>query len=87
MRVEIEVDLRPAPPGPAAEAKPTVDPAARAEQRRRDREERMLRRLALAQVIEASITIGRFNDMADLAQLCGVSRARVSQVIARADSQ
>ena len=81
MRVELEVDLRPAGPEPVASEKHVVDPEVRAAQQRRDREERWLRRIALAQVIEARIAAGVFADLADVARRCGVSRARISQVV------
>ena len=77
MRMELEVDLRPARPETAA----VETPEAKAEKRRRDRKERRLRRIALAQVIEAKIADGEFADLADVARRCGVSRARVSQLI------
>jgi len=83
MRIELEVDLRPAGPGPVAEDKPVVDREISAEKRRRDREERALRRIALARVIEARIAAGDFDSLADLARHCGVSRASVSQVMDR----
>ena len=79
MRLELEVDLRPVRPG--AEAKPVADKKARAEVLRREREERMLRRVALARVIEGRIAAGGFVDLADAARRCGVSRARVSYVV------
>jgi len=81
MRVELSVDLRPAKP--VAAEKPVVDPEARAEKQRRDREERWLRRIALARVIEAGIARGAFADLASVARWCGVSRARVSVLTSR----
>ena len=77
MRVELEVDLRPTRPEAAA----VETPEAKAEKRRRDREDIWLRRIALARVIEAGIVSGEFTDLADAARRCGVSRARVSQVV------
>ena len=68
MRVELDVDLRPAGAAP----KPVVDPEVVAEKRRRAREERLLRRIAMAQVIEARIADGEFADLADVARRCGV---------------
>lgn len=82
MRVVLSVDLRPSGPGPVTKATPVVDPKVRAEKQRRDREERWLRRVALARVIEAGIASGEFADLADVARQCGVSRARVSMVMA-----
>jgi hypothetical protein len=79
MRVELDVDLRPA--GPALKPKPVVDPEVVAENRGRAREERLLRRIALAQVVETRIAAGAFADMADVARRCGVSRARMSTIM------
>ncbi|HOX27272.1 MAG TPA: hypothetical protein PLL30_16255 [Candidatus Krumholzibacteria bacterium] len=79
MRVELNVDLRPA--RPVAAEKPVVDPEIRAEALRRDREERWLQRIALARVIDAGIASGTFADLASVARRCGVSRARVSRVV------
>jgi hypothetical protein len=45
------------------------------------REERRLRRIALARAIEARITRGEFIDMADVARRCVVSRACISKLI------
>ncbi len=79
MRVEVEIDLRPTRPEP--EAKPAVDPEVVAEKRRSSSEDRQLRRIALAQVIEARIAAGEFKDMAEVAQRCRVSRARLSTIM------
>ncbi|MEZ4387213.1 MAG: hypothetical protein R3D98_06475 [Candidatus Krumholzibacteriia bacterium] len=81
MKIKLDVDLRPAGTGPVAKEKPVVDPEVRADELRRDREERMLRRIALARVIEARIAAGDFADLADTARRCGVSGARVSQLL------
>ena len=78
MRVTLAVDLRPT--RRTSVAKPIVDAKARAEKLRRYQEDRRLRRIALAQVIEAKIATGEFASLADAARRCGVSRARVSQV-------
>jgi hypothetical protein len=77
MRVELNVDLRPA----GAALKPVVDPEVVAEKRRRNGEDRLLRRIALAQVIETRIAAGTFADMAAVARHCGVSRARLSMIM------
>ena len=58
-------------------------PEVRAEARRRSREDRWLRRVALARVIEAGIASGDFTDLADVAKQCQVSRARVSQLVSK----
>ncbi len=80
MRVELDFDLRPARPEP--EVTPVVDPEVVAEKLRRYREDRFLRRVALAQAIEARIAAGEFQDLADAAQRCHVSRARLGKVVA-----
>ena len=84
MRVELNVDLRPA--RSVSTKKSDSDPNAKAEQQRRDREERMLRRIPLARVIEAQIADGKFADLADVARRCGTSRARVSQITCESQS-
>ena len=79
MRVELSVDLRPIRRRPVA--KPVVDAGARAEKQRLAREDRRLRQIALARLIEERIASGEFASLADAARRCGVSRARVSQVV------
>ena len=79
MRVELQVDLRPAGRRPVA--KPIVDAGACAEKQRLVREDRRLRQIALARLIEERIAGGEFTSLADAARRCGVSRARVSQVL------
>jgi hypothetical protein len=79
MRVELDVDLRPARSEPSP--KPVVDPEFTAEKRRRRRTEQFLRRVALARVIEAAIRSGDFEDLAKLARQCRVSRALVSKAV------
>ena len=64
-----------------AKPKPVVDAEARAEKQRLAREDRRLRQIALAQLIEDRIASGEFASLADAARRCGVSRARVSQVV------
>ena len=75
MRVELEVDLRRRDRQP-----PPSGHADNAEKLRLDREERRLRQLALAQHIDYLVVTGRVDSLADVARMCGVSRARVSQV-------
>lgn len=82
MPVELNVDLRPMKPEP--KPKPIADPVPAAEKLRRYREERFLRRVALAQAIEAKIADGTFADLSDVARRCHVSRARVSALVAGA---
>ncbi len=79
MRVELKVDLRPT--RRTAAAKPIVDAEARAEKQLLAREDRRLRQIALARLIEDRIASGEFTSLADVARRCGVSRARVSQVV------
>ena len=79
MRVELNVDLRPTRP----EAAVVETPEAKAEKRRQGREERWLRRIALARVVESKIACGEFADLADAARRCGTSRARLSQLFDR----
>lgn len=79
MRVELDVDLRPTKPEP--EKKPVADPEVVAEKRARGREEKFLRRIALAQIIEAKIADGTFVDLADTARRCDTSRARISRIV------
>ena len=81
MRVELQVDLRPERRRPVA--KPVVDAEARAEKQRLAREDRRLRQIALARLIEDRIASGQFASLADVARRCLVSRARVSQVVGR----
>jgi hypothetical protein len=81
MRVELQVDLRAERRRPVA--KPVVNNEARAEAQRLAREDRWLRRIALARLIEAKIATGEFASLADVARRCGVSRARVSQTVKR----
>ena len=78
MRVELVVNLR------AVRRRPVprpVDAEARAEKQRLAREDRWLRRIALVRLIEDRIASGDFASLADVARRCGVSRARVSQVV------
>jgi len=74
LRVEFRVELgnrRPAP-------KPA--PGAKAERLREDRAARKARNLALAHHIDGLIRNGEVADLATMARMCGVSRARVSKV-------
>lgn len=79
MRVELQVNLRPERRLPVA--KPVVDAEARGERQRLAREDRRLRQIALAQLIEDRIAAGEFASLADVARRCGVSRARMSQAV------
>lgn len=75
LRVEFRVDLGKWPPAP----KPT--PGAKAERLRQDRAARRARNLALAYYIDGIIRSGQAADLAAVARMCGVSRARVSAVV------
>ena len=75
LRVEFRVELggrRPAP-------KPA--PGAKAERQRQDRAARRARNLALAYWIDGLVRSGEVADLAAVARMCGVSRARVSRVV------
>lgn len=61
--------------------KPKVDPVATAERRRQNRAARKARNLALAHYIDALVRSGEVADLADVARMCGVSRARVSKIM------
>lgn len=61
--------------------KPKADPTTRTERRRQDRAARRARNLALAHYIDGLVCSGKVADMAAVARMCGVSRARVSKVV------
>jgi len=75
LRVEFRVDLGKRPPAP----KPA--PGAKAERQRRDRAARRARNLALAYWIDHLVRTGQVADLAAVARMCGVSRARVTKVL------
>jgi len=75
LRVEFKVKLAGRRPAP----KPA--PGARAERLRQDRAARKARNLALAHYIDKLVRSGEVADLAAVARLCGVSRARVSAVV------
>jgi len=77
--VELKVNLGPEQK-PASPARPSNRKAQEAAASR-DRENRWLRRIALARVVARAINDGDFADMANLARHCGVSRARLSNVV------
>lgn len=72
LKVEFRLDLGKRPPAPKPE------PGAKAERQRRDRAARNARNLALAYWIDHLIRSGQVADLAAVARMCGVSRARVS---------
>ena len=61
--------------------KPKADPATRTERRRVDRAARKARNLALAYYIAGLVRSREVADLAAVARMCGVSRARVSKVV------
>lgn len=76
LRVEfmmVVAGRRPAP-------KPKADPVVKAERKWQDRAARRARNLALAYWIDSLVRSGEVADLAAVARLCGVSRARVSKV-------
>jgi hypothetical protein len=76
LRVEFKLAIarRPAP-------KPRPEPGAKTERLRVDRAARRARNLALAHYIDHLIRSGEVADLAAVARVCGVSRARVSAVV------
>lgn len=74
LRVEFKVQLAGRRPAPKAE------PGAKAERQREDRAARRARNLALAYHIDHLIQSGEVADLAAVARLCGVSRARVTAI-------
>jgi len=77
MKVEMKVDWaglakpkakKPKPTGP------TLEPP-------RSRTERRLWYIAVGREIEAGVSSGRFGTLAEASRACGVSRARVSQLL------
>jgi hypothetical protein len=75
LRVEFRVELgnrRPAP---------KLEPGAKAERQRQDRAARRARNLALAYWIDGLVRSGEVADLATVARMCGVSRARVTNIV------
>jgi hypothetical protein len=79
MRVEIQVDLKPQNRANGSRSQKPGEEESR--QSSRSREERRLRRIALARAVESAIVRCEFGDMADAARRCGVSRVRISRVL------
>ena len=75
LRVEFRVDV-----GKRAAA-PKPDPGAMAERQRLDRAARRARNLALAYWIDGLVRSGHVADLAAVARMCRVSRARVSSLL------
>ena len=76
LRVEFKVQLAGRRPEPKAA------PGAKRERQRQDRAARQARNLALAYWIDGLIRSGEVADLAAVARLCKVSRARVTAVAA-----
>ena len=60
---------------------PKPEPGARAERQRVDRAARRARNLALAHWIDYLIRSGEVADLATMAKLCKVSRARMTNIV------
>jgi len=60
---------------------PKPPPGARAERQRQERAARQARNLALAYWIDGLVRSAEVKDLAAVARICGVSRARVSQIV------
>lgn len=75
LRVEFSVKLAGRRPEPKAA------PGAKRERQRQDRAARRARNLALAHWIDGLVRSGEVADLAAVALMCGVSRARVSAVV------
>ena len=73
----VEFRLRPTKNSPS----PKPLPGEKAERLRQERAARRARNLALAYYIDELIRAGEVKDLAAVARMCGVSRARVSKVI------
>jgi hypothetical protein len=63
------------------EPKPVPEPGVKVERLRVDRAERRARNLALAYWIDWMVRSGQAADLAAVARMCGVSRARVSKIV------
>ena len=77
MRVEFEMDL---PARRVREPRGASPSASRTAVRALSQRERMARQLALAYHLDALVLKGEIADLAALARLCGLSRARISQI-------
>lgn len=78
MSEELRVEFTVAFSGRRAEVKPVTEPGVKAERLRVDRTARRARNLALAYWIDGLVRSGEVEDLAAVARMCGVSRARVS---------
>ena len=77
LRVEFKMSVAGRRPAP----KPKADPATKIEHRRQNRAARRARNLALAHYIDSLVRSGEVADLAAVARMCGISRARVSRVV------
>ena len=75
----LTVEFPLAPTGTSAAPKPL--PGARAERLRQEQAARKARNLALAYWIDHLILSGEVEDLAAVAMMCGVSRARISKAV------
>lgn len=73
----VEFRLHPTRTSPA----PKPHPGEKAERQRQERAARKARSLALAYYIDSLIRSGEVANLAAVARMCGVSRARVSMVV------
>jgi hypothetical protein len=76
LRVEFRMAIARRP-----EPKRKPEPGVKAERVRVDRAARRARNLALAYWIDGLVRSGEVEDLAGVARMCGVSRARVSAVV------
>lgn len=66
---------------PPTKTTPKPLPGEKAERLRQERAARKARNLALALYIDSLIRSGEVADLATVARMCGVSRARVSKIV------
>lgn len=76
LRIEFRVSLGKRP------SAPKLEPGAKVERQRQDRADRRARNLALAYWIDHLIRTGQVADLAAVARMCGVSRSRLTKVVA-----
>ncbi|MBK9304488.1 MAG: hypothetical protein IPM94_11510 [bacterium] len=81
MNQELRVEFKMAASNRRPVPKPKPTPEAAVERKRQDRVARRARNLALAYYIDGLVRSGEIADLADVARMCGVSRARVSKVV------
>lgn len=81
MSEELRVEFKVAFSGRRAEPKPKPETGAKTERLRVDRAARRVRNLALAYWIDGLVRSGQVADLAAVARMCGVSRARASTVV------